>query len=281
MNDLNPSVAATLDLVVKQVVLSRSLTAHGVDPASIEPQVAGAGIHLDVLDPNAKVRAEREVAGLFVAVLLYVALAAYGQIVAAGVVEEKANRIIEILLSTVRPRQLLFGKVIGIGLLGVVQLILVGAVALVAVTKTQVISVPEIGVVAVLGGLLWFILGFVLFAFFYAAGGSMVSRQEDLGAVTVPITMLLVGTYLSFFWVISNPTSPVAAALSMLPPFSPVLMPSRMASGDAAIWQVLVAVVLMVAAIVGVNWLAARIYVNSVLRVGSRVGWGQAWRGAD
>jgi ABC-2 type transport system permease protein len=109
----------------------------------------------------------------------------------------------------------------------------------------------------------------------------MVSRQEDLGAVTVPITMLLVGTYLSFFWVISNPTSPVAAALSMLPPFSPVLMPSRMASGDAAIWQVLVAVVLMVAAIVGVNWLAARIYVNSVLRVGSRVGWGQAWRGAD
>jgi ABC-2 type transport system permease protein len=281
MNDLNPSVAATLDLVVKQVVLSRSLTAHGVDPASIEPQVAGAGIHLDVLDPNAKVRAEREVAGLFVAVLLYVALAAYGQIVAAGVVEEKANRIIEILLSTVRPRQLLFGKVIGIGLLGVVQLILVGAVALVAVPKTQVISVPEIGVVAVLGGLLWFILGFVLFAFFYAAGGSMVSRQEDLGAVTVPITMLLVGTYLSFFWVISNPTSPVAAALSMLPPFSPVLMPSRMASGDAAIWQVLVAVVLMVAAIVGVNWLAARIYVNSVLRVGSRVGWGQAWRGAD
>jgi ABC-2 type transport system permease protein len=281
MNDLNPSVAATLDLVVKQVVLTRALTARGVDPAGVEQQVAGAGFHLDVLDPNAKARAERTVVGIFVAILLYVALAIYGQIVAAGVVEEKANRIIEILLSTVRPRQLLFGKVIGIGLLGLVQLMLVGAVALVAVIETQVITVPSIGLVAVLGGLMWFILGFVLYALFYAAGGSMVSRQEDLGAVTVPITMLLVGTYLSFFWVISNPTSPVAAALSMLPPFSPLLMPSRMASGDAATWQVLVAIALMLAAITGVNWLAARIYVNSVLRVGSRVGWSQAWRGAD
>jgi ABC-2 type transport system permease protein len=281
MNDLNPSVAATLDLVVKQVALTRALTASGVDPASIEPQVASAGFQLNVLDPNAKVRAEREVVALFVAILLYVAIAVYGQIVAAGVVEEKANRIIEILLSTVRPRQLLFGKVIGIGLLGLVQLMLVGVVALVAVLETQVITVPSIGLVSVLGGLLWFILGFVFFALFYAAGGSMVSRQEDVGAVTVPITMLLVGTYLSFFWVISNPTSPVAAALSMLPPFAPVLMPSRMASGDAATWQVLVAVALMVAAIIGVNTLAARIYVNSVLRVGSRVGWSQAWSGAD
>jgi ABC-2 type transport system permease protein len=280
MNDLNPTVAATLDALVKQVALSRALTASGVDPATIEARVVRAGINLQVLDPNAKVRTEREVVGIFVAALLYVALLLYGQIVAAGVVEEKANRIIEILLSTVRPRQLLFAKVIGIGLLGMVQLLLVGAVALVAVLKTQVISVPSIEVVSVLGGLLWFALGFVFFALIFAAGGSMVSRQEDLGAVTTPITMLLVGAYLSFFWVVSNPASPLAVVLSLLPPLAPVLMPARMATGDAAAWQVLVAVVLMIAAIIGANWLAARIYVNSVLRVGSRVAWGQAWRGA-
>ncbi len=142
MNDLNPTVTATLDALVKQVVLTRALSTAGVQPGPIESKVLGAGINLQVLDPNAKVRTEREVVGVFVAILLYVALLMYGQIVAAGVVEEKANRIIEILLSTVRPRQLLFGKVIGIGLLGVVQLVLVGTVAVIAVLKTGVVSVP-------------------------------------------------------------------------------------------------------------------------------------------
>ncbi len=281
MNDLDPTVAATLDALVKQVALSRALAATGVDPAPIEARIGSAAIHLQVLDPNAKVRTERQVVAIFVAVLLYVALVLYGQIVAAGVVEEKANRIIEILMSTVRARQLLFGKVVGIGLLGMIQLVLVAAAALIAVAKTQVISVPSVEVVSVLGGLLWFALGFVFFALIFAAGGSMVSRQEDLGSVTAPISMLLVGTYLAYFWVISNPTNPLAVGLSLLPPFAPILMPARMAAGDAAAWQVLAAVALMVAAIIGMNWLAARIYVNSVLRVGSRVGWRQAWRGAD
>jgi ABC-2 type transport system permease protein len=91
----------------------------------------------------------------------------------------------------------------------------------------------------------------------------------------------LVGTYLAFFWVVANPTSPLAVVLSLLPPFAPVLMASRIATGDAAGLQVLVAVALMVVAIVAMNRLAARIYVNSVLRVGSRVAWSRAWRGAE
>lgn len=280
-NDLNSTVAATLDALVKRVALNRALTAGGLDPASIEAAVASAGIHLQVLDPNARARTQREVASIFVAVLLYVALLLYGQIVAAGVVEEKSNRIIEILLSTVRARQLLFGKVIGVGLLGLAQLVLVGAVALVAVYETKVISVPSVGVISVLGALLWFVLGFVFFALMFAAGGSMVSRQEDIGSVTAPISMLVVGTYLAYFWVVANPTNPIAVALSIVPLFAPELMPARMATGDATTWQVLLAVVLMLFAIAGMNWLAARIYVNSVLRVGSRVGWRQAWRGAD
>jgi ABC-2 type transport system permease protein len=281
MNDLDPTVAATLDALVKEVALNRALTAGGVDPATIEANVARAGIHLQVLDPNAKARTERQVVGIFVAVLLYVAILLYGQIVAAGVVEEKSNRIIEILLSTVRARYLLIGKVIGIGLLGVLQLALVGAVAVVAAVKTQVTTVPSIELVSVLGGLLWFVLGFVFFALIFAAGGSMVSRQEDLGAVTAPISFLLVGTYLAFFWVVANPTNPVAVGISILPPFSPVLMPARMATGDAPPWQVLLAVALILVAIAGLNWLAARIYVNSVLRLGSRVAWRKAWTGAD
>ena len=280
-DDLNTTVADTLDGLVKQIALNKALQASGADPAAVEASVSQASIHLTYLDPQAAVKTQRQVVGVFVAALLYVSLLIYGQLVAAGVVEEKANRIIEILLATVRPRQLLLGKVIGIGLVGMLQLVLLGATAYVATSKTQVINVPDVGVTAILGGLLWFVLGFVLYALLYAAAGSMVSRQEDLGAVTTPLTMLVLGTYLVFFWVIANPTNPIGIALSVIPPFAVVLMPARIATGDAQLWQVVVAVVLTLAEIVALNALAARIYANSVLRIGTRVKFVQAWRGGD
>ncbi len=279
-DQLDPAVAATLDGLVKEQALNQALTASGADPSIIERKVASATFNLQFLDPNAAQRTQRSVIGIFVAALLYVSLIVYGQLVAAGVVEEKANRIIEILLSTVRPRQLLFGKVVGIGLVGLAQMILLGVVAIVAVTRTHVISVPSVSVEAVSGGLLWFVLGFTFFALIFAAGGSMVSRQEDVAAVTTPITMLIVGTYLAFFWVLANPDNPLAILMSIVPPFAPILMPARMATGDAQAWQVLVAVVLTLAAITGMNALAARIYSNSVMRIGSRVKFAEAWRGS-
>jgi ABC-2 type transport system permease protein len=278
---LDPTVATTLTGLVQTIVFEQALAGSGVDPAVIEAKVAAARFHLVALDPNAAQQNQRSVVGIFVAALLYIALQVYGQFVTQGVIEEKANRIIEIILSTVRPRQLLFGKVVGIGLVGFIQLILVGAVALITVMKTHAITVPALGVTAVLGGLMWFVLGFLFYALIYAAAGSMITRQEDAAAVTVPITFLLVGTYLVFFWVVANPGNPIGIALSVLPPFAPVLMPARMATGDAQAWQVVLAVALMVAAIIGMNRLAARIYANSVLRVGSRVAWRQAWRGVD
>lgn len=276
---LDTTVAAILNALVKQVALNRALTAAGANPTAIESSVAAANIQLVYLDPNAAIKTQRTVVGIFVAALLYVALVVYGQLVAAGVVEEKANRIIEILLATVRPRQLLFGKVVGIGLVGFLQLVLLGATALVTISRTQAITVPDVGVTAVAGGILWFVLGFILFALLYAAAGSLVSRQEDLASVTSPLTMLVVGTYLAFFWMVANPDNPLAIALSIIPPFAPILMPARIATGDAALWQVVVAVLLTLFEIAVLNALAARIYANSVMRIGTRVSLAQAWRG--
>ena len=118
--------------------------------------------------------------GIFVAALLYVALVVYGQLVAAGGRRGEGQPGHRDTASTVRPRQLLFGKVVGIGLVGLAQLIVVGAVALIAVARTQVINVPNVGVTAVLGGLLWFVLGFVFYALIYAAAGSLVSSKRIL-----------------------------------------------------------------------------------------------------
>ena len=263
-DDLNPTLAVTLNAIVKQVALNRALTVAGADPTAVESAVSRASIQLVYLDPNAALKTQQNVVGIFVAALLYTALVVYGQIVAAGVVEEKANRIIEILLATVRPRQLLLG-----------------ATALVAVSRTHVISVPNVGVTAIAGGLLWFVLGFILYALVYAAAGSLVSRQEDLASVTSPLTMLVVGTYLAFFWVEANPTNPIGVALSIIPPLAPILMPARMATGEAQAWQVILAVILTIGEIALLNALAARIYANSVMRIGTRVKLSQAWRGTD
>jgi ABC-2 type transport system permease protein len=278
-DQLDATVAANLNTLVQEIVFRQALAASGVDPAGIEAKVAAASIRPVALDPNAAQRSQSAVVGIFVAALLYIALVVYGSFVATGVVAEKANRIVEILLSTVRPSQLLFGKVVGIGLVGFIQLVLLGAAALVAVMNTQAITVPAVGVTAVLGGLLWFVLGFLFYALLYAAGGSLVSRQEDIGAVIAPIQMVILGSYLAFFWVVANPANPIGTLLSVLPPFAPVLMSARMATGDAQAWQVVLAVVLMLAGIGGMNALAARIYSNSVLRVGSRVRLADAWRG--
>ena len=111
----------------------------------------------------------------------------------------------------------------------------------------------------------------MFFALIFASGGSLASRQDDLGAVFGPITMLILVVYLAFFWVLANPDNPIGVALSIIPPFAPILMPARTATGDAQAWQVAIAVALTIPAILGMSTLAARIYSNSVLRIGSRV----------
>ncbi len=278
-DSLNTTVAATLNALVKQVALTRALQASGANPADVEGKVAAASIHLQLLDPNAAEKTSRQVVGVFVAILLYVSLLLYGQLVAQGVVEEKANRIIEILLSTVRARELLFGKVLGIGLVGLVQLAVLAVVALVTISRYQVVSIPDVGAASVIGGLVWYVLGFVFYALIFAAAGSMVSRQEDVASVTGPVSMIAVGAYLSFFWVVANPDNTLAVLMSVVPPFALVIMPGRIATGDATLWQIAVSITLTVLAIAALNVLAARIYTNSVLRIGTRVKLAQAWRG--
>lgn len=277
---IDSGLATVLTGLVRLQVLNAALSARGIQPEAIDGQVVQAGIHVVTLTPAAAERAQRTVIGTITAILLYVSILLYGQIVSQGVVEEKANRIVEILLTTIRPSQLLFGKVIGIGLMGLLQLLIVGVVALLVGSRTHAVTVPNAALSAVLAGLAWFVLGFLLYALVYAAAGALVSRQEDLPAVTAPITVLIVGSYLSFFWVLANPTNPGAIGLSLLPPFAPILMPARMATGDASTWQVLSAIVLAILAIAGMNALAARIYTNSVIRIGARVKLREALRAA-
>lgn len=238
--------------------------------ASIMAAVPTAEAHAAPSGPSAE-QTQSIVAALGVAILLMVALSTYGTVVAQGVVEEKATRIVEIMLSTVRPSQLLAGKVVGIGLVGLLQLAFVGAAALIAARVTGVASIPALSIATVASSLLWFTLGFLLFATADAALAALVSRPEEVQGVIAPVSLAVGVSYILVFITLPDPTTPLVTILSILPPLAPVLMSVRIALGAAQPWQAGLAVVLTIAGIIGLMRLAGRVYANSVLRFGARV----------
>jgi ABC-2 type transport system permease protein len=282
-DQLNPTLRSLLQGIVRQQALDRQLAAAGLNPASVEASVASATIHVQSLKPVRGQRIELVAAGFVVALFLYIALLTYGAFIAQGVVEEKANRIVEILLSTVRPVQLLIGKVVGIGLVGLFQFTIIGVFAFILTTVTGVLTVPAAGAGVILGGLLWFVLGYFLYAILFAAAGSLVSRQEEVQSVVLPITMLAVISWFVAIGVLTpmfngQPMSSTGVLLGFVPFFAPVILPTGMATGDIAPWQVLLSVALTLLVSAAATWIAARIYSNSVLRIGARVKLGDALR---
>jgi ABC-2 type transport system permease protein len=247
--------------------------------SSVATVTSGLQVPVDALQPTNPKATQDRVVGLAVGILLFIVLGLYGSQVAQGVVEEKATRIMEILLATVRPSRLLAGKIVGIGLVGLLQLAIVAAATLVAVAVTNVVTTPALEAAAVLGYLVWFVLGFLLYSAGYATLAALVSRPEEVQGAVVPMAVFPIASYLLAYLALANPTSPIVAVASVLPPFAPILMAVRMSGGDVPAWQVGLALALTVAAIVGLTWLAGRVYANSAMRIGARVRFVDAFRG--
>jgi ABC-2 type transport system permease protein len=207
-----------------------------------------------------------------VLLVLYGQLLTYGIVVATGIVEEKQSRIVELVLSAIRPRDLLAGKVLGIGVVAFVQLLAIGAVGVGLAAATGRLDVGGSGVPGALGiALAWFVLGYALFACAYAAGGALVSRQEELQSTTTPITMVVLGSFLVSIGALNDPGSSLARVLSFVPPCTPLVLPIRQITGHAGALDVLGGVIVMVATIALLIALAGRVYGNAVLRTGARV----------
>jgi ABC-2 type transport system permease protein len=273
------SAPAVVQAALERAVTSARFTALGIPPGVLATVTSGLQAPVDALNPaNAQATQDR-VVGLAVGILLFMVLGIYGAQVAQGVVEEKATRIMEILLATVRPSSLLTGKIVGIGLVGLLQLGIVAAAALVAVKVTNVVTTPALGAANVLAYLVWFVLGFLLYAAGYAALASLVSRPEEVQGAVVPMAVFPIASYLLAYLALADPTSPVVAFASVFPPFAPILMAVRMSGGDVPAWQVGLALASTMAAIVGLTWLAGRIYANSAMRIGARVRFMDAFRG--
>ncbi|RMI31410.1 ABC transporter permease [Nocardia stercoris] len=278
-SDLNGGLDTVFTLTARQLALNQQVTALHGDPAVVGRAMAGATVAVDRLAPADPHRNERIGISSVVGVLMYVMLVMSIQLTGQGVVEEKSNRIVELLLSAIRPWELLVGKVIGIGVVTVLQVAVITAVGAGTATATGALHVSG----SVVGGaagwaVLWYLLGYLLFAMLIAAAASLVSRQEDLQGVATPVVMLVVASYLIGQFVLpGHPDNMASTVLSMIPLSAPVLMPMRAAYG-VPLWQEAVAVALMLVTIAVTARVAGRIYSRSILQTGGRVRLGSVLR---
>ncbi len=231
------------------------------------------------LEPPASEPTDAEaLAAIFGAAAPLAALAIYGQWVLTGVVEEKSNRVVELILATVRSRHLLAGKVIGIGLLGVSQLALIGGLAAALFAGGAFDAPASLGTSV---GLVmpWFALGFALYAVAYAAAGALASRTEDANSAGMPVTYTLIAVYwIGYIALSSDENGLLANLLTVFPLSAPLVLPARSALVGVPVWQHVVAVVLVLATIYLLVRFAGRIYTHGLLRSGPRVGLHAAWR---
>lgn len=249
--------------------LSAEQTAQILQPAPLDRSV---------LDPQVDDDVGRTV-GTVSAVLLFLSINVLGSAVLTGVVEEKTTAVVEVLLARVRAHQLLAGKVAGIGFVGLVQFAVAIGAGLVALAISGA-SVPDDVWVALPSMIFWFLGGFALYATLFALGGSFVSRQEDAQGAVMPISTFLTAAYILMFAFGSDPGGTAARVLSVLPPFAPLLMPLRIATGSATVLEITLAVVLLAATVVLMLRLAGRIYAHTLLHRGARLRWRQALQSA-
>ena len=238
------------------------------------PELTTATLHR----PGTKTTDAQTLVAYVGSLLLLTSLAIYGQWVVNGVVEEKNNRVVEIVLSTVRPRHMLAGKVIGIGLLGLSQLALVAGLAAALLIAGFFDAPAELGGSVALV-IPWFALGFAIYAVAYAAVGALASRQQNADTAGQPVTYTLLAVYFAGYVALaSDVDGPLANVLTVFPLTAPLVLPARSALVGVPLWEHVLAVVLVLATIYALLRLAGRIYGQGLLRSGPRLGVRAAWR---
>ena len=246
-----------VDAGVSDATVKELQDQHPVDVSPIVPP-----------DPNRNSKAQIA----FVAVLLlYGQLFGYGIWVATGVIEEKSSRVVEVLLSAIRPRQLMAGKIAGIGLLGLAQLACIATFAVALGSATGVLDITGNSIAAAGLTVGWFVLGFAFYASMFAVAGALVSRMEELQNAIVPINLLVFASFFISVGALQDPDSTNAVVASLLPISSPLAMPVRMLLGSASTSEVLLSLAILIGSTALLIPLAARVYAGAVLRTGAKV----------
>jgi ABC-2 type transport system permease protein len=251
----------------------------GVDPGSLgsiqtPPEVV-------TLQPDPEEDPGRFLVANIGAVLILVGIFSFGFTVLTGVVEEKQSRVVEVVLSTVRPRDLLMGKVLGIGILGVVQLIVFVLAAIAAASFTGGFELPTTTPGAVVLLTIWFVLGYALYSTALGFLGALASRMEEASNASTPVTVVaMVSYFVAIFSVTNDPSGPVAIVATYLPPSAPFVVPLRAAFDAIGPIEIVISMIITVIGIWFLFQVGARVYAGAVLQTAGRMKLRDAWRSA-
>lgn len=236
--------------------------------------------------------------GYGMAFVIYGAIFGYGGYVMRSVIEEKTNRIVEIVVSSVKPFELLLGKVLGIGGLGVTQfaiwtatgaalLAFAGPIAAMFVTPETLPSgetaspipqMPDLGIEVGIYFIIFFLLGYLIYSAILAAVGSAVDSESDTQQMMLPITIPVILAIIILPRVASDPDSTFSIVSSMIPFFSPILMVARIPITDVPFWEIAVTILLMIGTIIGSLYLGAKIYRTGILMYGKSASFKELWK---
>jgi len=285
--------------------IERALEEHRLREKNVDPEV------LEILKTrvslnNVKLTETGEEAGdsrfystlgVIMGMLIYIAMLIYGTVVMYGVIEEKATRVVEVIISSVRPFDLLMGKVLGIGAMGLVQMtvwavLILGGVTFAgtivalfldpaalnlpeAASQQEIlaaadITLPSLSVDVFVWFVLFFLLGYLLYAGLFAAVGAMVEQQQDTQGLVLPVMMPIILSIVFIQPVLESPHSPLAVILSLIPLTAPVPMVVRLAVTEVPLWEVLLSFALLVIGFIGAIWVSSRIYRVGILMYGKK-----------
>jgi ABC-2 type transport system permease protein len=274
------SIAATIRAVLQAALddahLRAALARAGVPPAKVLPALEPVPVSSTVLQTTSSHETARDVAAIAAALLMYVSLSMYGNAVATGVAQEKTSRTAEVLLAALTPRELLGGKVLGIGATALGQLAIAAAAGLVGNAIVHSTKIPDSVLVLLPSFLVCFLAGFLLYALALAAAGALVARQEEVQSVSIPLMLPLLIGYLLVYAAVGSPNAGWVKVVSLLPPLTATLMPARIALGHIAWWELSLAAAIMLASIYGMMRLASRVYIGALIHSGARLSWREA-----
>lgn len=265
---------------VNDAVRSERLSRSSIDEKAIDQANRRIKFESRSIDADGREKSSGALlaASFIIGLMIYITLSIYGQVIMSTVVEEKETRIAEILFSSARPFELMMGKLVGVGLAGLTQLgiwitslvVIVGLAATQSGLVAQLGGLPSISPLMVIYFLVFFILGYFIYASIFALIGSMVTTVQEGGQFSFPAVMLmLIGFYLGFA-VIRDPNSSLAFWASISPFFAPLTMPIRIVADTPPFWQIGLAVLINAVTIAFLVWLASRVYRVGMLMYGKR-----------
>ena len=310
-------VETYISRVMQKEIEDQKLMANGVDPEIVSAVKTDVNLSIMRMDEKGN---EKETftkvqftLGIALAMLVYMFIIFFGGQVMQGVAEEKTNRIIEVIVSSVKPFQLMMGKIIGVSLVALTQFVLwivltgalyLGFSAFMGLSNPEMLSsgtvmaqqisnenvmnnesvqsilqiVHSIDFGTIIATfLIFFILGYLLYATLYAAIGSLVDNNTDAQQFTLPVTVPLIVAIISSFYIVNNPDSSLSVWLSMIPFTSPISMMVRIPFG-VPIWQIVLSIVLLAGTFVLMTWIAAKIYRTGILMYGKKLSYKEIFK---